>query len=451
MNRLALSLILALPCCAAAADSNEVIVELQKQVRELRGEVERIKNGPPPATEQKNALASLLDDNAGKAQGMSFGFYGETKYRFARGGPDVADPHRLVLAPGYRFADWLVLTSELEFEHGGVDETAGTGGNGHSRFDGEIEVEQFYVDVLAHRTLNLRAPGIDLIPVGRLNLIHEPTTFYSTERPELYREIIPTTWMEPGMSLWGNIVEGLDYQVMVSTGLEDGFATAGTAGTGTRPAGFSGPGIDGDNGVRNARPRLRRATESRLAYSGRLALTRFKGFEASTSFYVTEAPGIKGSSTVSLWDIEATWRVPRTGLELRGDFAIWNFSTPSAFVANNNGSATDNVGSRMYGWYVEAAYHLWPEKWREGRKSEMDFVPFIRFTDIRTQTGLPAGSVLVTNGTQNKQYLTFGAAYFLNRNFVLKADYRRNLDATATSNVSADDQNYFQIGAGLAF
>lgn len=423
---------------ALSAEVDPAAVErLQKQVEALTAEVERLKEGPM----HTNLLGSVTGDGVFKSKGLSLGFYGEAKYRFPESGANVFDPHRFVLTPSYVINDWLYFNSEIEIEHGGIDETAGTTGNGtqRSRFDGEIELEQFYVDILLNPHFNIRSLGIDLVPVGRINKHHEPTVFYSTERPELYREIIPSTWFEPSVGFFGRIVEGWDYQLMLSTGLED--AISGT----------TAPGITGQNGMRNARPRVRQADESRPAYSGRVQYTGMAGFDASGSFYVTEVQGYQGArSTVALLDIEASYRVPRTGLELRADAAYWFIDSPENLLANNNASLTDNVGERMYGWYVEAAYHLWPAAWRQGRGAEMDFVPFVRFSQIVLQDDLPSGNEL-DNGTTNRDFLTAGFAYFLNRNFVVKADYRHNFDGSPATETSGASQDYFQIGAGVFF
>lgn len=423
---------------ARAAEVDPAVIErLQKQIQVLTDEVERLKEGPA----NTNLMGSLTSESFFKAKGLKLGFYGEAKYRFPESGANAFDPHRFVLTPGYAINDWLIFNSELEFEHGGVDETAGTTGNGsqRSRFDGEIELEQFYVDMLLNPHFNIRSLGIDLVPVGRINQRHEPTVFYSTERPELYREIIPSTWYEPSAGVFGRVVEGLNYQAMVSTGLED--AITGSTAVGVNAAG----------GMRGARPRLRRADESRLAYSGRLQFTGIDGLDASSSFYVTQVEGYERKrSTLALFDVEAAWRVPRTGLELRGDFAYWHISSPENLLANNNASPTDNVGSRMYGWYLEAAYHLWPEAFKHGRGAEMDFVPFVRFSQIVTQDDLPSGTEL-DNGTTNKDFLTAGFAWFLSPHFVVKGDYRHNLDASRATERSEPNQDYFQLGAGMFF
>ncbi|MBK8001890.1 MAG: hypothetical protein IPK15_25110 [Verrucomicrobia bacterium] len=421
---------------ARAAEIDPALIErLQKQVQALTEEVERLKEGP------MKTEASPVADTFFKGNGLKLGFYGEAKYRFPQSGANAFDPHRFVLTPSYAINDWLVFNSELEFEHGGVDETSGTTGNGtqRSRFDGEIELEQFYVDILLKPHFNIRSLGIDLVPVGRINKYHEPTTFYSTERPELYREIIPSTWFEPSAGIFGKVVDGLNYQLMVSSGLEDAIS------------GSTAAGINASGGMRGARPRVRRADENNLAYSGRLHFNGMQGLDASSSFYVTRVTGSGGrSSTVALFDVEAAYRVPKTGLELRGDFAYWHIDAPGNLLANNNGSATDDVGDRMYGWYLEAAYHFWPEAFKKGIASEMDLVPFIRFSQIVTQDDLSSGTEL-DNGTTNKDFLTAGVAWLLNPNFVIKADYRRNLDGTAATERSEVNQDYFQLGAGVFF
>lgn len=422
--------------CTAGAQTVDParIQEMERQIKALREEVERLKEGPPTSREYEDALKRGFL----RSKGLSIGFYGEAKYRFPESGANVFDPHRFVLTPSYQINDWLNFNSEIEFEHGGIDENTGTA---RSKFDGEIELEQFYVDMLINPHFNIRSLGIDLVPVGRINKYHEPTVFYSTERPELYREIIPSTWFEPSIGVFGKITEGWDYQLMVSTGMED-FASGQTA-----------PGVAARDGFRNARPRLRRADESNLAYSGRLHFTPLPGLDASTSFYVTEMQGFNRAQTlVALGDIEFAYRVPRTGLELRADFAYWQIEKPQNLLANNDADPLNNVGKAMYGWYVEAAYHFWPEAWRDGRGKEMDLVPFVRYTDIATQTRMLPGSQELDDGTTNRDFLTFGVAYFLNANFVVKADYRVNLHGTSGAvERNGNNQNYFQLGAGLFF
>ena len=438
---------LALSRVNVRADDASGIAELRKEMQVLREEVAALKAARSAPADTGTASpadapagSSLLSKEFLDAKGLTFGFYGETKYRFPESGANSFDAHRYVLTPSYQIADWLVFNSEFELEHGGVDDSVSRS----SRFDGELEIEQMYVDILINEHFNIRSLGIDLVPVGRLNLYHEPTTFYSTERPELYREIIPTTWMEPSMGVFGKITDTLDYRLQVSAGLEDFNASA------------AGAGVTAVNGMRNARPRIRGANENKVATSGRLHFNGINGLDMSSSFYVSPSKGFNDQDvTMTLVDIEAVYRVPKTGLELRGDFATWFIDKPENLIANNSGPtnnpAIDDVGKRMYGWYAEAAYHFWPEAWREGKGKEMDFVPFVRYSSITTQTGLLAGSGELNNGTANRDFVTVGAAWFLTPRFVIKADWRRNLDDSAATAASTSSQDYVQMGVGVAF
>src|SRR5687768_6949057 len=137
--------------------------------------------------------------------------------------------------------------------------------------------------------------------------------------------------MEPSMAIFGKIVEGLDYQVMASAGVQD-FDPRSRTGS---PAGPTS-GINAAGGFRDARPALRPSDVNTLAYSGRLHYSGIPGLDASTSIYATQVEGIGGDSFVGLWDIEALYRVPNTGLELRGDFAYWHIADPEHLVANQN-------------------------------------------------------------------------------------------------------------------
>ena len=452
------------PARGEPVSQDETIAEMQRELRALREELDQFRKVDAAKTEVAEAEAralraevaslresavtqpeagevdhDLLGADFFKAKGLTLGFYGESKYRMPESGASSFDAHRYVFSPGYEIADWLVFNSELEFEHGGISD-------GGRRFDGAVELEQFYVDILIDDHFNVRSLGVDLIPVGRINMYHEPTLFYSTERPELYREIIPSTWMEGSMSVFGQISETLDYRLMVSSGLND-FDPDDTSASGQ-----PNPGVTASSGMRNARPNLRGAFESKLAVSGRLHFNGIEGLDTSTSFYYTPTEGFNQEPVnMTLWDIEALYRVPGTGLEFRGDFAYWWIQNSENLIANNNGTATDDVGDHMYGWYVEGAYHWWPEAWRKGLASKMDLVPFLRFSQIRTQVGLEDGGVALDNGTTNRDFITTGLAWFLNESFVLKGDYRHNLDGTDASKEKGSSQDYFQVGVGMAF
>jgi hypothetical protein len=430
----------------------------QKEIQSLKEKVGvmRADRGEKAVEKQKDhkdlsdTSMNYRSDGLVKAGGLKIGAYGETRYTARRGQDGVFDPHRLVLLPSYQINDFLHFNAEIEFEHGGVDDTDGVKSESNttnSRFDGEIEIEQMYVDWYVNEHFNLRTLGIDVVPIGRINMYHEPTYFYSADRPELYTNIIPSTLMEPGFGAFGKITDELDYRVMLSMGLEDTNTSSGISAA----------------GIRNARPALRRSSNSGFGYSGRVAYTPswLPGFQGSTSLYYTDVarnsgPGINGQNNQSvdltLWDIEFVYRIPKTPFEVRADYAhIW--------IDNNRGllanlpatsgaapAATAAVGDEMYGFYAEVAAHLWPESWKKGNWKHMDFVPFARYTQTNTQTGdfnVPASPT----GANYHDIYTFGFAYFPAREFVLKLDYQ--IDDTRQPN--AADVNQLRAAAGFFF
>src|SRR5262249_57261922 len=93
---------------------------------------------------------------------------------------------------GYKFDEHFLLNSELEYENAVVA----------SDKNGEAEVEFAYLDYLHSRAANARA-GLVLIPMGLVNQLHEPTTFLGARRPEGEPQIIPSTWRELGLGVYG--------------------------------------------------------------------------------------------------------------------------------------------------------------------------------------------------------------------------------------------------------
>jgi hypothetical protein len=129
--------------------------------------------------------------------GLKIGAYGEMRFG-GQQNPDANgqwqtgfDAARLVLLPTYQFNDNIIFNSEIEFEHGGVAFDAA------DKLHGTAEIEQAYVDFRISPFFNIRAPGIDLVPIDWLNLYHEPTNFYSVRRPELDNGLIPSMWKAP--------------------------------------------------------------------------------------------------------------------------------------------------------------------------------------------------------------------------------------------------------------
>src|ERR1700730_13055317 len=178
---------------------------------------------PPP--DAPAASPNKNNDLFGVAQapvpGLKIGMYGEIKYG-SQQNPHANgqwqngfDMGRLVLLPTYQVTDNIIFNAEIEFEH------AGSAFDNDDKLHGAAEIEQAFFNFRVNDHFTLRSPGVDLVPISFNNLYHEPTLFYSVERPELANGLIPTTWVAPSAGFYGKIVDGLNYQFQVSHSAED--------------------------------------------------------------------------------------------------------------------------------------------------------------------------------------------------------------------------------------
>jgi hypothetical protein len=372
--------------------------------------------------------------------GLAIGAYGEMMFGAfqnpAAGGQwqGGADIRRMVLLPTYAITENIIFNAELEWEHGGFAPDA------DDKVNGEIAVEQLWVDFKIVDQFNWRAPGIDLIPIGYINEHHEPTQFYSVLRPEIYNGLIPSTWSAPASSIYGSIADGLGYQIMVSSSIEDfggDFSTRTDANTVPPfPIGYPA-GINGLEALALARPTISdfRQLSNTVAVAGRLdyAPPSIPGFAGSTSAYFTPNTTPRGAdadngmllgrSSLTMVDSEFRYHIPNTGFELRGEGVFATFGNPANLRANNDSDPTDNVGKTMYGASGEIAYHI---PLGTILHSEWEAVPFYRYTYENLQTSGFAGTdVNAPTGAGQLQFHNVGVAVFPSPKLLLKATYQK--------------------------
>lgn len=378
--------------------------------------------------------------NAFTADSMRLGAYGESIFGrkdSGNGWNNGFDANRMVLLGTYQISDDIIFNTEIEFEHGGIAKDA------DDKLNGALEVEQLFIDFKANDYFTWRSPGVDVVPIGYINLFHEPTQFYSANRPELYDGLIPSTWFAPTTGAYGKVVDGVNYQFQVSSALEDAGTVADEEG-GSVPAGGYDAGISGTEALSLSRAPIgdRLQLSNNLAYTLRLSYLTpaIPGLSGSTSFYYTSDTTPRGAygtnangstrplgrSDLGMFDTELRYRMPESGVELRSEFIQTNFGDTDNLRANNDGDSTNNVGSSMYGYSFEAAYHLdlvptGKERW--------ELVPFYRYSFIDLQTsGVHGTDSNNPTGAGTNRYHTFGAALFPTPKIVLKADYQFILD-----------------------
>lgn len=158
-------------------------------------------------------------------------FYSDNVYKYMNPGKYKNDPSHgrfdiphAVIYLNYDFGKGWTMGSEIEFEHGGAgtayEKEYEEGGEWESEVEhgGEVELEQFWLQKSFSSAFNLRFGHI-VVPVGLNNAHHEPLNFFTVYRPEGENTILPSTWHETGVSLWGR-VKDWRYELQFLAGLD---------------------------------------------------------------------------------------------------------------------------------------------------------------------------------------------------------------------------------------
>ena len=419
----------------AASDELEAtrqeVKQLRQMVQELANEVNRLKDVKGQEedirTEYQHQLQEIRDDvtklNESPAVGLAetlgkikLGGYGEIHSNFIEGSEsDKVDFHRLVLYLGYDWADWIKFHSETELEHAFVKDN-----------NGEISIEQAYFDFLLSDTFNIRT-GRLLTPIGIVNKTHEPPTFNGVERPNFSRYIIPTTWSSDGVGFFGSLNPSLNYEAYVVAGLDgDSFTSSGIRdGRMKAQQSLNEPAFTGRLDYRPFEEALANSDQSlRLGLSG-----YFGGLDNKDG---GGGSGKDGEIAMTSADFE---------------YSISKFDFRGVIANTNIDGARDfggGVAEEMFGWYLEGAYHFWPDEWKTGKLKKSDATVFVRYEEYDTQHKMPSG--IAKDESKDIDELTFGVNFYLTPNFVIKADYQLRDNASGN-----DLDDLFNVGIGWMF
>lgn len=410
----------------ASADDTE-IKEMKKQIQVLTEEMEKLKLGAvaEPKYESFMGLGPAASKVYSLGKGLSIGGYGEVVYSNYQDSTkkDFGDAYRFILYGGYKFNDWILMNTELEFEHAGIGNVGGR--------EPEVYVEFSYLDFLLSKSFNLRT-GLLLMPVGLINEFHEPTVYHGALRPDVETNLIPSTWRELGIMAHGEPIENLTYKIGLTTGLRaDRFSKS--------------------SWIRNSRQQGAKVNADAAAIVASVDYQVIPSLSIGGSYYWGEADTGKGgdidASTdkegdVTLYEVHADFK--HKGLELRGLYAAGGIDN-----ANDALKATD-VGKEVDGWYLQAAYDILPLIKPE---TNMSFTPFVGYEEYNTHKAVFTGT---PDKTQDRSITTFGFGFKPHPNVVIKADYQwKDTESDKPEGTaSGQDSNkidQFNLGAGFIF
>lgn len=415
---------LALPLAAAAQSAAPSADALMKKLEALTQELENVKAELQKVKQQQTVQAQQTQTAAPAAAARSqepdtaLTAYGEINYNRPTKDSSAAqtDVRRFVLGYQHRFDAQTRVVTELEVEHAVASKED----------DGEVEVEQAYVEhrFSADAPWGMRA-GLFLMPVGLLNLNHEPTAYYGVERNFVETAIIPTTLREAGLQLFGEHANGLSWAAGVSTSpnLQKWDPT-------------SGEGAASPLGAIHQEGQL--AASKGLTWFGALDWRGMPGLQLGASALAGRvAHGQSGfaapDARYTLWDVHARWQPGAwdfAALYARGGFA--NVAPLNASFAG----AAFLVPKRFDGWYLQGAY-------RFALGGEMAIAPFARYERFNTGRGFDGVDAAAYPAYPTEAVTTVGANFYLNRNVVVKADYQRFRQN--------QDANRINLGLGWSF
>jgi hypothetical protein len=273
---------------------------------------------------------------------------------------------------------------------------------------GEVTVEFAYLDFLVNPAVNVRA-GLLLVPVGFINERHEPPTYFGTRRPLVEQRILPTTWSEDGVGVFGDIGSKVSYRGYVTSGL------SAAAGTSSGAEGF------GPEGIREGRSKGGQASAEELAFTGRIDGEPVPGLTVGASFYTVDAgQGLEVTegtlhARTTVWDAHAEylWR----GLEARALYASVSIDHAENVNFVQGLTAFNSVGSRQHGWYAQVGYDVLSHV----KDARHELSPYVIYETLNTQAEVPTG--FAANPANDIDELTFGVMWKPIDNVSVKLDW----------------------------
>ena len=324
--------------------------------------------------------------------GYSIGGYGELHWnreldKDGETTKNLMDFHRFIIYYGYNWTEEWSFKSEVELEHNFVQDG-----------DGELELEQAYVNY--HTDKWGFQGGVILPTVGLLNEYHEPPLFFSVERPDYSKYIIPTTWFGNGFAIYGNIS---DFNLRLAI-LED----------------LEGEGIS-TSGIRGARGKGYKTTGYSLVKNLSAVYTGINGLRLGGSLTLNDAPindEPDTSISVQMFEVNAKYNANNI-------YAVFEYGQNS-FEGNNFTSPLKTSS----GYYLDLGYNI-------GSMVNCNkLIPWLRVSNVSTD---------VDTDSKITDYMRLGLTWWPIDNIAFKMDY-----GTKTKKSDSDNPTT-QINLGIGY
>ncbi len=396
-------------------------------------------------------LITLGSTGSASDRRVELDVYGDVLYSHYDYGPDqrtsptgapsdsraVVDIPYFAVELEYEFRTDLSLEIELEYEHGGTGTALELEYEEFGEYEietekgGEVVLEQLHLTKRWNEAINLRA-GHLIVAVGLINKSHRPTAYFTTVRPEAEVSLIPTTWDETGLELFGRRGP-VAYQAQLVNALD---STA-----------FNSKFFVSDAG----QGRFEGVRASDLAWAVRFDVSLADGAQVGSSVYRGNTtgnrpkPDMEGTDAhLTVFDVHATldrgpWKA--RAVYLRGDLENADLiSSKNSRLSSNLQVSRTPVADAALGWYVELGYDIAPlftknEEWR--------LFPFVQYSAYDSMHEVSPGIFDVPRFERN--LFTAGLNYVPHPDIVVKADWSHRTFGDDVLN----DENTFSLN--LAF
>ena len=400
-----------------------------------------------------NALSRLHIGGYGEAV-MTRNFYSQSFNRYKKPELYANDkshgrfdlPH-ICLNIGYDFGKGWTMGSEIEYEHGGtgsaVEIEAEEAGEYEAEVEkgGEVNIEQFWINKeFMGGKLNVKAGEI-IVPVGYSNAYHEPNQFFTVYRPEGEATIMPNTWHQMGLSVWGRLKDWR-YEAQLLSGLNSESFTAES---------FAHYGATSPYEFKVANNYAGAVRIDNYSIKGlRIGLSGYYGYSFRNTL---RTPGSKYENVKgALGIIALDFSLNRWNWIVRGNIDYAYFSDADIISAYNQANWThhkyqdgnphhySNIGSNAVAYAIEAGYNIFSQIAKLKEKNEKLYV-FGRFEHYNT---MASGSYESMYKYTKKYRWALGVNYSPIKQITIKGEYSYRFFEKPDNNGLAPDSPLYR-------
>ncbi|MDO5510123.1 MAG: hypothetical protein Q4F57_05460 [Weeksellaceae bacterium] len=338
---------------------------------------------------------------------------------------------RLVFYAAYKPTNWLVLYAEIfaEYINDGSHED-------HFEF-----LPELFADFLISEKFNMRV-GTHQVKIGFLNNRDEPIMYYSVNRPEVERLIIPSTWIDLGIMTYGKVTDDLSWSASLYQALDPNV-------------------MFGNSWIRQGRSETLRMNFNGYTLNGGLEYRGIENTEiVANGVFARMAQDNMVSNTTLLSSFIRHTRKNWTAMALGA--LGFNDNTEGIYdlTFNPNTAMGEILGKRNFGYYVEMGYDLlsfFPRATQNAEfsnflynRAEFKLPLFLRYERLNTHQQ-------VAQQFENSQFpstdlsaWTLGLNFNPRHNIVLKSNYQFRNNKVALPN-GLHEGDRFEFGLGFIF